>query len=41
MGTWIVTGDKDSTAKCIGYTSGVFSSERQIVQVDDVFANLI
>ena len=39
MRTWIVTGDKNSTAKCIGFTSGVFSRDRKIVQVDDVFAN--
>jgi magnesium-transporting ATPase (P-type) len=35
--TWIVTGDKNSTAKCIGYTSGVFSPERNIVTIDDMF----
>ena len=26
--TWIVTGDKNSTAKSIGFTSGVFVHER-------------
>ena len=35
MRTWIVTGDKNSTAKCIGFTSGVFSAERPIVAIDE------
>jgi len=39
--TWIVTGDKNSTAKSIGYTSGVFSAERNIVPVDDLFEGKI
>ena len=32
--TWIVTGDKNSTAKCIGYTSNVFSRDKSIIQID-------
>ena len=31
-----MTGDKNSTAKCIGYTSSVFSREKSIVEIDDV-----
>ena len=34
--TWIITGDKDSTARSIGYTSGVFEAGRQIVQIDEI-----
>ena len=36
INTWIVTGDKNSTAKCIGYTSGVFAPDRNIVELDNV-----
>ena len=28
---WIVTGDKDSTAKAVGYNSGIMSPEREIL----------
>ena len=31
---WIVTGDKDSTAKAIGLASGILSSERELVKVE-------
>ena len=31
--TWIVTGDKNSTAKCIGYTSSVFSHKKEMIQI--------
>lgn len=34
--TWIVTGDKNSTAKSIGFTSGVFNPHRSIIQIDDI-----
>lgn len=33
--TWIVTGDKNSTAKSIGHTAGVFLQEREIEEVGD------
>ena len=31
-----MTGDKNSTAKCIGYTSSVFSRDKSIVEIDAV-----
>ena len=33
---WIVTGDKDSTAKSIGYASGVLSEDRNVQQFDQI-----
>ena len=30
---WIVTGDKDSTAKAVGYQSGILSPHREILQL--------
>lgn len=35
--TWIITGDKNTTAKCIGYASGVFSSQRDLLEVSGEF----
>ena len=32
---WIVTGDKDSTAKSIGLSSGIISSDRELVKIED------
>lgn len=33
IGTWIVTGDKNSTARSIGHTAGVFTPGREIEEV--------
>lgn len=32
---WILTGDKDATAKEIGITCGVLSPDRNLVEIDD------
>lgn len=31
--TWIVTGDKDSTAKSIGYDTGILDTSRELLQL--------
>jgi len=31
---WIVTGDKDSTAKAVGFSCGILSRERSIIKID-------
>lgn len=33
--TWIVTGDKDSTAKSIGYETGILDSSRDLLQLSN------
>ena len=34
--TWILTGDKDSTAKSIGYQCGILDENREVVQINDI-----
>mmetsp|Transcript_45482 Transcript_45482/g.60350 ORF Transcript_45482/g.60350 Transcript_45482/m.60350 type:complete len:113 (+) Transcript_45482:540-878(+) len=31
---WIVTGDKDSTAKAVGFSCGILSRERSMIKID-------
>ena len=31
---WIITGDKDSTAKAVGFSSGIFNEDRNVQQFD-------
>ena len=31
--TWILTGDKDSTAKSIGYDTGILDSGRELLHL--------
>ena len=35
---WIVTGDKDSTARAVGYQSGILSQDREILHLTSELA---